>query len=293
VKFAGVRIPRYQLILVFSILILVAAACGGDDPEVSESDIEVDESVSYTVDFDNSDDFEIGEFGEDGQLNIQDGRYWVQSNNMGGPSYLWGSSNWEDAEQPYPKLKNVVVEVDTITTAGPDDNWFGAICRLDESGAGYAFLISADGFWSIARTDGNSLFFISDWRQSDAIDTGRDANNHIRAFCLNDYLALYVNNEFVGDYTDDDERRAIDQVGSVGLMAGGPEDASVVVSFDNLVVSSAQLEDAPNTPVPATETPEPTATIEPLETLPPLDIPPLEGATEEPVLDITPPGVPQ
>lgn len=294
VKVAGIGIPRYQLIILFGILLLVTAACGGDDPAVPEDEIEVDETVSYSIDFETANEFETGDFGEVGSLSIQDGRYLVQSNNVGGPSYLWGSSLWSDEDTTYPQLKNVVVDVDGTTTAGLDDNWYGVVCRLDDGGSGYAFLISADGFWSIARADGSSLFHVEEWRQSDAINTGRDVANHIRAFCLNDYLALYVNGEFMGDYTDDDDRRAIDQVGGVGLLAGGPGDETVVVAFDNLTVASAQLEDAPNTPVPATPTPQPTATIQALETLPPLDIPSLEDATEPPVLDIpTPQGIPE
>lgn len=249
---------RYPLMLLLVILAVILVACGGDDPEVSEDDIEIDDDQTFSVDFEAEDSFETGTFGSEGELSISNGEYIVTSNNLGGNTYLWGDSLAGD----YPKLKNVVIEVEAHATAGSDDNWYGVLCRVDDQGAAYALLLSSDGYWGIARTDGSSLFFLENWSQSEAINQG-DETNELRAFCLDNYLALYVNGEFVGEHEHDEENRQIDRIGGVGLLAGGTEGDVVSVAFDNLTVRSAALEVAPNTPAP------PTATIE-LEQLPTL-----------------------
>jgi hypothetical protein len=266
---------RYHLILVLAILSIILVACGGDDPEVGEDEIEVDDSVSFTVDFETDNIFETGTFDEQGVLAISNGEYVITSSNSTGNTYLWGDSLSGD----YPELKNVVVDVEAHATAGSDDNWYGVMCRVDQQGGGYALLLSSDGYWGIARTDGNSLFFLENWSQSEAIKQGEETNE-IRAFCLNNYLALYVNGEFVGDHDHDETNRQIDRVGGVGLLAGGTEGDTISVAFDNLTVRSAALEDAQNTPAPPTDEPQSTATSEP-EELPTLDIAPLGEETEE------------
>ncbi|MCI0710533.1 MAG: hypothetical protein L0154_10270 [Chloroflexi bacterium] len=260
---------RYPLMILVILLAVILVACGGDDPEVSEDEIEVDDSQSFSVDFESEDSFETGSFGNEGELTITSGEYIVTSNNPSGNTYLWGDSLTGDN----PQWKNVEIEVEAHATAGSDDNWYGVLCRVNEQGAGYALLLSSDGYWGIARTDGDSLFFLENWSQSEAINQGNETNE-IRAFCLDNYLALYVNGDFVGDHEHDEENRQIDQVGGVGLLAGGTEGDVVSVAFDNLMVRSAALEDAPNTPAP------PTATIE-LEQLPTLELAPLGEETAE------------
>ena len=266
---------HYPLMILLVINALILVACGGDDPQVSEDDITIDDGQSFSVDFDAEDSFETGTFDSEGELSISNGEYIVTSNNPSGNTYLWGDSLSGD----YPQWKNVAIEVEAHATDGSDDNWYGILCRVNEQGAGYAFLLSSDGYWGIARSDGSSLFFLENWSQSEAIKQG-DETNQIRAFCLDNYLALYVNGDFVGDHEHDEENRQIDRVGGVGLLAGGTEGDVVQVAFDNLIVRSAALEDVPNTPAPPTVTSEPLPTVE-MEQLPTLDLAPLGEETPE------------
>jgi hypothetical protein len=120
------------------------------------------------------------------------------------------------------------------------------MCRVNAEGEGYAFLISNDGFGAIAYADKGasergSLSFLFDWVESDAINAGQ-AENTIRAVCVDDYLALYVNGEFVGDVEDD----RFTSGGQAGLIAGlfiesGDELGEVIVDFDDLTVSEGSL----------------------------------------------------
>jgi hypothetical protein len=258
-----------RLILLLGGLLVLLAACGGkNEPERRERDLPRDEMTSYTIDFSAETQFETGDFGEKGALSIENGEYLIYTGNIDGPTYLWGSTQVGDADSLYPALKNLVVEVAASPRAGTQDNWYGVMCRVNEQGEGYAFLIGADGFWTIARATGTHLDLLQEWRESDVIRAGQ-ARNTLRAYCVEHYLALYVNDEFLGDFTVTEREDQLDRVGAVGLIAGGAENETTVVAFDDLQVASVQVGNTPNTPAPPTETPFV------LETLPPLEIPPL------------------
>lgn len=251
--------------------ILVLSAGGEDDPEYALDEIEVaDEGV--VIDFSNADDFEIDAFEDGSRLIIENGEYVLTATNADRSRYLVGKSIWgEDEASSYPMLKNVMIEVEAQPQVGDDENWYGVMCRVGADGSGYAFLIGADGFWSIALSDGRSLDTLEDWRQSDAIEKG-NASNAIQVYCVDDYLALYVNGKFVGDHRDD----KLNNVGGFAVVAGGIEENEVTVVFDDLTVREANLEGKPNTPVP---TPRPTDTPEAI------DVPPIGDS------EVTPPAL--
>lgn len=277
-------------LLLFGLGAIVLVACGSDEPDVERQEIEI-EQVGFEVDFDEQDDFETGEFAGGGRLAIEDGRYIIETESQRSAGYLWGTSIWEGGSDDYPEVRDVAIEVDAETVSGEEDNWFGVMCRVEED-SGYAFLISADGFWAIARADtraGNTrLSFLENWQSSDHINRGTESN-HIAAYCVNDYLALYVNSEFIGDHRDDN----FDRAGSVGLLAGGAQDNKVQVAFDNLVVRTSESD---VTPVSDNEETEEAPTIE-VPGLgddgeePTVEVPPLGGESDEAVPTIEVPGL--
>ena len=56
----------------------------------------------------------------------------------------------------------------------------------------------------------------------------------MRAVCAGNYLALYVNDQFVGDATDDTYTS-----GQVGLAASAANRLGTRIDFDNLTISAA------------------------------------------------------
>ncbi|NWG16061.1 MAG: hypothetical protein HXY41_05440 [Chloroflexi bacterium] len=102
------------------------------------------------------------------------------------------------------------------------------------NGDGYLFLVEGAGRFAIMRARGRSVVPLVDWTSSDKIKTGA-ALNTLRAVCLDDYLALYVNGEFVGDAIDDTYNR-----GQVGLAAAAASRLGLTVEYDNLTVSQAR-----------------------------------------------------
>jgi hypothetical protein len=110
----------------------------------------------------------------------------------------------------------------------------GAATLLNpNNGDGYLFLVGSNGRFAIMRSRGRSVTPLVNWTSHSAIQTG-PAVNRIRAVCLGDYLAMYVNGTFVGDATDDTYTQ-----GQVGLVGASADRLGLLVQFDNLSVSTA------------------------------------------------------
>jgi hypothetical protein len=270
---------RARPLLIFILLVIIAlilVACGGkDEAEHETRDFVINEQAALNLAFDDPTQFETGIFDGDASLAIEGGQYIIRTSNPSGASYLWGTSNTT-------LLKNVVIETQATSDGGEQDNWFGVMCRVDDTNSGYAFLISADGFWSIAKADGQrGLEFLEAWQESSEIHKG-DESNTIQAYCVDDYLALYVNGKFVGDHIDN----SFNDVGAVGLLAGGAEGNEVEVRFENLLVQAAAFENSPNTPTSPAPSNTPTATA--TETIEPEPTQGLAPVTLQPIPQIGP-----
>ncbi|NJL93915.1 MAG: hypothetical protein HC915_09390 [Anaerolineae bacterium] len=210
-------------------LAALLAACGSQALH-GEDEIALGDTL-YSQDFSDASGFETGDYPAQGaSLSIEAGRYQVRQQ-AEFAQYIWGQGG--EAAQDL----NITVEATPQTRF--EDDLYGVMCRVDETGTGYGFLVSSNGFAAIVYADGRSLSFIQDWHEHDAIRHGT-AQNSLRAVCIGDYLALYVNGDFVMDAEDD---RHI-QAGQVGLLGGVltfDEPAEMVVSFDNLSVTEASL----------------------------------------------------
>lgn len=223
---------KMLLFLALGLLMMIAiAACTDGDPTIAEDDIQVDSDAAQAFDFEtNVDGFDNGPFG-DSSIELTDGSYQISSFSETSNHYLIGQNHNLD-------LQNVAIEVTISPQVGNENNWYGVVCRTDEDDTGYALLISSDGFWSIAAItqSGNRQFldYLVQWREDGNIN--QDAANTITAYCIDDYLALYVNGEFLGEHEDG----SIDRSGGVGFLAGGETNDRVVVNFDDATISPAQ-----------------------------------------------------
>lgn len=226
---------RRSLIL----LLLVLAACSNEAIR-DENDIETGDTL-YSIDFDAENaDFETGDFSNaegsrafDANLAIENGVYRIQYT-ASSSAYIWGQGG-ETAQ-------NVEIEVEAKPLTDNEKHVYGVMCRVDENGAGYVFLISSDGYGGIAHTNGISLSFIAKWREHDAVKEG-NASNKIRTVCVDDYFALYVNGKFVAD-AEDNTYADEGQVGfAAGILTATRVETEITVEFDNLAVHEAALAD--------------------------------------------------
>jgi hypothetical protein len=136
---------------------------------------------------------------------------------------------WSEAPVDY---RDGRFAVDASKLGGPDDNYFGIFCRMTDSLDYYAFLISSDGYYGIAKVkSGNYLLLNADAMDfSPMIMKGR-GTNRVRADCIGSHLSLYVNGELLVEVQDDDF-----SVGKLGLIAGSHEVIGVDILFDNFTV---------------------------------------------------------
>jgi len=127
---------------------------------------------------------------------------------------------------------DTVIEVDATKVGGPDDNDLGLICRYQDVGNFYFFIISSDGYYAIGKVvDGSQeLLGVDNMEYSDTIKQG-NTTNHISADCVGSHLVLHVNGQKLGDVTD-----TAYTSGDVGLMAGTFDEPGTDIHFDNFVV---------------------------------------------------------
>jgi hypothetical protein len=227
---------RRLVILAVGLLVgvVVLAACGDDDPSKKAKQ----GAELFSTTFDNPGDWEESTYPPgaeqpDSTLAIVDGRYQVEHRAVQDHSFAWGVGG--DA------YENVIIEVEAEQLSNFKDNLYGVACRVaaNEDGelTGYALLISGDGHYGIASIDKTKLSaapflsFLLEWHQSDEIKQGQ-AQNTIRVVCVDDYLAIYVNDKFLGEVKDDTYSRA----GQIGLIGGTKRDGDISITFDNLSV---------------------------------------------------------
>ncbi|MCY4246745.1 MAG: hypothetical protein OXE95_04105 [Chloroflexi bacterium] len=162
-------------------------------------------------------------------LGVAAGAYRIE---LLGKQYVW--------TQHDQAADDVVIEGQARQLSTYDHNAYGLACRLDpaNSGRGYFFLISGDGYASIRWGDGRALRAIVPAFPSQSIHQGA-ARNRIRAICIGDYLALWVNDEFVTEARD--RRAAAGHVGLAGVMNYAGKELRV--EFADLRVWSAALDE--------------------------------------------------
>jgi hypothetical protein len=159
-------------------------------------------------------------------LQTADGAYRITTGDQG---YIWGLN-----EQSH---QDVVIDVDTSQLSAFEDNAYGVMCRADTSnnGDGYYFLISGDGMVSIRKGEGDDVSPLVDWESDSSVNEGASSNS-LRAVCIGDYLALYVNGEFATSAND-----ATYTSGYAGFAAAAADGGDIAVTFDNLIISEASL----------------------------------------------------
>ena len=133
-----------------------------------------------------------------------------------------------------PGLSYDDVRIETLATkaGGPDDNDYGVICRYQDVGNFYYFVISSDGYAGILKVNDRETTALGSGtlEPSDAIRQG-SATNRLAAECVGSTLRLYVNDQFVAEVEDGDFLR-----GDVGLIAGTFDTPGTDIRFDDFRV---------------------------------------------------------
>jgi hypothetical protein len=153
------------------------------------------------------------------ELGVEDGVYRAYTGNSG---YVWGLNQLEHSD--------VILEVEVTPLTPHSENGFGVMCRADthNNGDGYYFMLNGDGYFSIRMGKGPDILPLVEWQYSDAIHQAFDQNT-IRAVCVDNVLALYVNDVLLANVIDDTYRS-----GYAGLSVAAGSNSDVDAAFDNL-----------------------------------------------------------
>ena len=218
--------------VIFIALALLTASCQQVRSLVAGPDLP---SVRYRYQeqlaaetFDSAGSWREYDRGPELRMKVAEGAYQME---LGARQYVW--------TQTPDQYADVVMSAAVRPRSDVDSAFFGIACRLDpaNSGRGYYFLISGDGYVTIRWSNGRSLEDIVSARITDAIQRGR-AHNRLKAVCIEDYLGFWVNDRFVAEARD---KRA--GGGSLGLAAAlNAPGHTLSLSFDDLSVWRAALE---------------------------------------------------
>jgi hypothetical protein len=126
---------------------------------------------------------------------------------------------------------DVILEVDAIKEAGPEDGYLGLICRFQDANNYYAFTIRSNGIYGIMLMGENGLAFLGSGSAEAGVIKTEGETNRLRAECVGDKLAFYANDEKLIEIQNDQI-----ETGSVGLLAGTTLNPGMEVRFDNFAI---------------------------------------------------------
>jgi len=131
---------------------------------------------------------------------------------------------------------DAIINAQVRQTAGAPGNGYGVVCRADEQGNGYYFLLASTGEFtiSVGTSSRDALFELVPWQYHSVIKDGFQSNE-IRAVCVDDYLALFINDVFVAETTDYEFKSG--ELGVVIGAVGKPATAR----FDNIQIRPAYM----------------------------------------------------
>jgi hypothetical protein len=199
--------------LIYWLLVLFLAACGGE-PTYTRQD------EQYRITFADGDTWGGPRSGFDGaSFTLDDAGNFRIGNTT--EAYAWALLDDDHTD--------TLIETRPRLTTDNPNNGYGIGCRMDDSGAGYYFLVSRDGYHAILKATSQSLTNLTQWRFSNTIQTGVTARNTIEATCIGTTLMLTVNGERLASATDSTHTS-----GSSGLIVSGSVVGVTNVAFDGV-----------------------------------------------------------
>lgn len=127
------------------------------------------------------------------------------------------------------EYRDLSMQVEIVRREGPNSGYFGLLCRFIDSDNYYRFVMSADGHYSIGMKHNGEFTVLASGSEDKIFKEGQD--NTLQADCQGNRLALHINGKPVLETTDDSI-----QSGFVGLVAGTPNEAGLIVYFDTFIV---------------------------------------------------------
>lgn len=204
-----------RMIFSFMIIFMLVGCAPRPMSEVQQGDLRYRTTFDSAVGWDSRQQGSV-------QIGVRDGAYRMTTTInqfvMG-----FGVGNYTD----------VIITVDVNQLSSHRNNAYGVACRAsiaDGSTNGYYFLIGGDGTASLRIGRWGEIRAIIAWYRTPSVNQGV-AVNRLKVVCVDDYLALYVNDQLVYDRRDDTYAS-----GYVGFLVASEMGYITEVAFDNLFV---------------------------------------------------------
>lgn len=134
----------------------------------------------------------------------------------------WAKTNRQDDNA------SIYVDAAPVTNSS---GFYGIICRIQENGNFYYFIVQNNGVFAIGKIKGAVLQPLVEWTANNAIRQGNQTNR-LRADCDGSALRFYVNDVFVGEASDSDFTS-----GYSGLIVNALDTQSFDVVFNNFQIT--------------------------------------------------------
>ncbi len=124
---------------------------------------------------------------------------------------------------------DVVLEVEAARSAGPEEGYYGLVCRQVDAKNFYGLVIRSNGSYGIGKMDDGEFTFLQEGQDANqVINPGAMVFNKLRADCVGDSLRLIVNGKKLVEVQDDRFSEGV-----TGLMAGTHIQTGLEILFDN------------------------------------------------------------
>lgn len=126
-----------------------------------------------------------------------------------------------------------IAEVKVTGSTASKGGYFGLVCRHGGGGEFYALVIGTDGFYGIGKKGSGVFSFLKQGAVPPEANLSITEANRVRADCMGNTLALYVNGILVAEVQDKSYLK-----GDVGMVVGSRTKGTVTALFDSFAVFS-------------------------------------------------------
>lgn len=134
----------------------------------------------------------------------------------------WAKTNRQDDNA------SIVVDAAALSNSS---GFYGLICRIQDNGSFYYFIVQNNGVFAIGKIKDEVLYPLVEWTANNAIHQGNQTN-HLRADCSGNRLRFYANDVFLGEVNDSDFTS-----GYSGLIANALDTQGFEVVFNNFKIT--------------------------------------------------------
>jgi monomeric isocitrate dehydrogenase len=118
---------------------------------------------------------------------------------------------WSIRDDPY---SDVILETSAQRLDGPQDGYYGVVCRQVDNDNYYGLEIGSDGSYGILKMLDGKMDFLAEGSAPDGVIQA-DQPNLLRGECVGETLTLFANGQKLAEAQDADLDR-----GAAGMLAG-------------------------------------------------------------------------